>query len=755
MPRLGNSGKLRTEGTPEEAGVRPMEEKGRGVTYSASPTKKVRGLVLFPSAWLPLLSFCAVGYSAGVKWGILAGWVCLALFLLLLPRGSRLNAFTLFTSVYLIISAASIPSLGPSLEKRLPNLLAAAFSSYLVMELFLLTEGRNFLLPLGSAFIPEERKDTPPVRRALDFLAWSWGGVFALGLAINLGAISLGPGISTVFSASVSGGLVMMGVLLTPVALRFQVTRGERKMVERAPLWREGRREKDQKARGVSSERAGTRAECDVVVVGGGLGGLVCALALARRGLRTSLLEKNRGVGGFCQTFEWEGYPLHAGPTFLGGSLLSWPGLEGWRDLLNRTELRRLEWGLTDGRLALRLGAGARRDYAKLSDKFPRDAGALKELLRFLLEMRDEVREGLYFDSMRPGDLADYREGFRRFPRLSRLRHMPYRDFLEECGLGDDLRDLFLALVEGWSGNPGQIPALTGCLLLSDLLIDGIYAPARGFSVLTRELAAQIQENGGSVLLQALAEQVKVPEENADLFRVRIRGGMDLGSRAVVFDLDPRRIPGNLLPSTLFDDEYLKAIASKKPSSAFFSLHLTYPEPLRLPDRVFLIPARPPRIRLGDNAHTVRMIFIAREPQREDNGCSLLVRTPLPPSSFRFFQEDQDLISELSALLKEALFALLPSAKGYSREFTTTPIHYHRLSGAGQGACFGFEPVAGRWPFDLPGPSLPVPGTFLTGAWTASGGGMMGAILSGLASAERVLSFLGLHPRTSLGDGPP
>jgi glycerol-3-phosphate dehydrogenase len=42
------------------------------------------------------------------------------------------------------------------------------------------------------------------------------------------------------------------------------------------------------------------RKECDVLVCGGGSAGVITAVAAARNGARTVLLEKQRFCGGIC-----------------------------------------------------------------------------------------------------------------------------------------------------------------------------------------------------------------------------------------------------------------------------------------------------------------------------------------------------------------------------------------------------------------------------------------------------------------------
>src|SRR5215471_14723625 len=76
--------------------------------------------------------------------------------------------------------------------------------------------------------------------------------------------------------------------------------------------------------------------QVDAIVIGAGIGGLVCANLLGRGGMKVLLLEKHYMLGGFCSTFRRKGfvfdaathfYPLLGNPATLTGKLLREMGI--------------------------------------------------------------------------------------------------------------------------------------------------------------------------------------------------------------------------------------------------------------------------------------------------------------------------------------------------------------------------------------------------------------------------------------------
>src|SRR5665647_716880 len=56
----------------------------------------------------------------------------------------------------------------------------------------------------------------------------------------------------------------------------------------------------------------------DIVIIGSGLGGLICGYILSKNGYRVGIFEKHFQVGGCLQTFQRKGITFDTGMHYIG-----------------------------------------------------------------------------------------------------------------------------------------------------------------------------------------------------------------------------------------------------------------------------------------------------------------------------------------------------------------------------------------------------------------------------------------------------
>ena len=83
----------------------------------------------------------------------------------------------------------------------------------------------------------------------------------------------------------------------------------------------------------------------DIVIVGGGLGGLLCGYILSKEGYRVCIVEKNKQLGGCLQTFQRDNCIFDTGMHYVGsmneGQLL-WHFFK-YFGLLGNVKMRKLD----------------------------------------------------------------------------------------------------------------------------------------------------------------------------------------------------------------------------------------------------------------------------------------------------------------------------------------------------------------------------------------------------------------------------
>jgi len=203
----------------------------------------------------------------------------------------------------------------------------------------------------------------------------------------------------------------------------------------------------------------------DAIVIGAGIGGLVCANLLARGGMKVLLLEKHYVLGGFCSSFRRKGflfdaathfYPLLGNPQTLTGKVL--------RELDIPTE-----WVKMDpvdqfhfpGDRPFAVPADF-ADYIRLlKNRFPHQAQAVDS---YFAELRQAYMYGLlhYFK----GVSNDY---------VERFEHCTMTDKLDQHFTDPHLKALLIADTPHWGSLPSRTSFIFDAMLRLSYFLGNYY----------------------------------------------------------------------------------------------------------------------------------------------------------------------------------------------------------------------------------------------------------------------------------------
>ncbi len=136
----------------------------------------------------------------------------------------------------------------------------------------------------------------------------------------------------------------------------------------------------------------------DVIIIGSGLGGLLCAKILAEKGQRVTVLERHSVPGGCLQSYRRHGFSFDTGLHYVGGLA------EGSRlhDIFERLGLMRLPWQrldpqgfdlITIGGKTFPFVEGYKNFADTLANRFPHEREALYKYVS-LMERADRLPLG-------------------------------------------------------------------------------------------------------------------------------------------------------------------------------------------------------------------------------------------------------------------------------------------------------------------------------------------------------------------------
>lgn len=491
-------------------------------------------------------------------------------------------------------------------------------------------------------------------------------------------------------------------------------------------------------ARPFKALRGGPQSSYDAIVIGAGIGGLICANLLARESLRVLLIEQHYMVGGYCSTFRRRGYtfdaathfyPLLGNPNTITGNLLLDLGITtGWVKMDPVDQFH-----FPDGS-SFAVPSDFESYLRQLKSEFPEEARALDDFFAV-------VRKANMFG------LLHYFRG-RDTPGLDPYRHLTVRQVLDRYFRNRKLKLLLMADCPHWGSPPSRTSFVFDSMLRLSYFM-GNYYPQGGSQAFADKLAQRFEEMGGHILMRSLVKRILVKKEAA--YGVELETGLPRNRRlaivhadTVVSNADLRQTLERMLGNThQLKPQYLRRIRKLRPSYPCFLTHIGLKnistDVLREAHGYYWNTWDADNV--GRNALKFKLFVPSLyEPQMAPpDGHVVIIQKVLDMDYWKGddWQSQKEAVEEY---IMEHLEAVIPGiTEKIVIKLSASAWTSHRYTLNHQGAMLGWEMSPDQLGKERPGIVSPIKNLYFTGHWTQPGGGITPVIVSAMEVAKAIL----------------
>lgn len=308
----------------------------------------------------------------------------------------------------------------------------------------------------------------------------------------------------------------------------------------------------------------------DTIIIGTGLGGLVCGYILAKNGHKVLLLEKNAQIGGCLQNFHRFGVKYDTGMHYIGSmeedqilhQMFSYLGL------LKDVRVSRMD---DDGfdRFSIagqeyRYAAGYEHFVETLSQQFP---DCRKDIQSYVSHIKDIAESSPLY---KLNDIETRLIESQSSPYL----HTSVNEFLASITPNKQLQQVLAANLPLYAGVADKTPAYV-YILISNFYLQSAWRIIGGSDSIARSLANSIRSFGGNILTNS--EVKRLICDNTKATAVELSNGERFEASHFVSDIHPQALLP-LIDSKLLRPVYRERIRQLDNTLSNFTIYLKFKE---------------------------------------------------------------------------------------------------------------------------------------------------------------------------------
>jgi prolycopene isomerase len=480
----------------------------------------------------------------------------------------------------------------------------------------------------------------------------------------------------------------------------------------------------------------------DVIIIGAGLGGMVCGTLLARTGLRVAVFEKKATVGGCCTSFTRNDFTFDLSVQSIGGCreegrvwrLLDDLGVQESLELIPLEPAR--EYHFPDMKILQYADLDTHVDY--LSSLFPQEENGIKAVYGIYRSLSEEIDRFPY--SLAWFDPSHFEE---EFPFTYRYREETLQDVLD-AHIKDPQLKVILGVRSSYALLPPSSFSVIAMASLEMSYLQGGVAVLKGkMEDLPLLLAKEFLRRGGTLHTRHEVKDIMVEEGKA--MGVRLKSGETATAHIMVSNADATATFLSMIGDRFLPPGWLKRLKGMKPSFSYFIIYLgveghldlscsnneVFPQYDLEEEYRFLeegqIPPSPPCYLLAPS-----LVNPSHAPQGYSTVC-LSYKAPYrlaggwDSGAKETFGEQ--LIAQAEGLIPDLRRKIV-------LDVSASPLTIERMTGNRWGAAYGWAQIPRQAGIYRLNRVSPIDGLYLAGHWTAPGGGVAAAMASGQITAD-------------------